>query len=1205
LLLAMSAAATTIVMPTDEQLIDKSPVIVEATVKSSEAVERNGAIWTETHLAVTASLKGGASGELVVREIGGELGDRITKIFGAPAYRAGERVLTFLIATPRGDYQTMDLFVGKFTERTTMDGQRFWQRDNDVPQVSLLDASLNDAEPSNVQRLREPFVQFIADRIGGRSGAKNYGIENPVPALDATPANSADFTLLSEPSVYRWGMFDTGGSAKWYSYGAQLGYTSGGVSEVQTAMAAWNGYSQANIHYTYVGTTATHGGNVSPNGVNEVLFEDPNQEIAGAWNPSTGGVVGLGGFNGISGSGNWTAPFVADATHGGGTYRAVNISEGNFVVQDGVSSTAGISSARLAEIAAHEFGHTLGLGHSADSSALMWPSVTGLGASLRADDQLGVRWLYPVAGATTPPPATTPAPPTGLTATATGSTVKLQWIDNATNETGQAIYVAGATGAFTNTANVAANTVTTTLTGFTAGTYRFYVVATNSAGSSAQSNVAQATVASTSTITAAFALTPASGVAGQTTFTFTDQSSGTIATRQWNFGDGTTSTATNPQHVYANAGAYTVTLTVTGGGATSQATRSVSVAAPTAPIVASFAYAPLNPVAGQNVAFTDQSSGTIASWTWNFGDGTTSTLRNPGKSYGQAGTYHVVLTVANGSGATSSSTADIAVSVSIPATPPVSAAFAFAPVSVTVGSSVAFNDQSSGAPTSWLWSFGDGSSSTQQNPSHVFAAAGAYTVTLTASNGSSSAAASRQVVVSADLTYRSLIPVTAQTNGVGGSVWRTELALYNAGNESISVRTIFLPGAGGTIQTRNTFLAPKQLATYNNALLDIFGLSTGAGAIAIEATGVSTTPQLKIASRTFTSGAVGSYGQSVPGVATDGLQQSLYMTGLESDANFRTNVGIVNRAGTDVSATLTLLDSDGRTIGQTNITVAANSFQQSPLSTFFPAVANATYESLSMRILAAAPNAIGAYGSVVDNRTQDPIYLQATPLATGGEQVLPVISRVPGANGTFWRSDVTFFNPGNAFLSLELRYLAAGNDNRAAAPRAISIAPGRTLVLSDVLSWLGMTSGSGALDIRWSGVTAPVVTSRTYTTATAGGTYGQSIDGLPMSAFRRDVYITGLHSDASYRSNVGFVNGSDAALVANVVLVSGGRQVATAFVSVAPRGQMQTSLAALFPNANVSALGTYTLEAHTDGGLFVYGSVVDNASGDPVFFAGE
>src|SRR5206468_949468 len=106
-------------------------------------------------------------------------------------------------------------------------------------------------------------------------------------------------------------------------------------------------------------------------------------------------------------------------------------------------------------------------------------------------------------------------------------------------------------------------------------------VAFNSAGTSAQSNTV--TVTFGAALQAAFSVSTLSGIAGQTSFAFTDQSSGTIASRLWQFGDGTTSSLQNPTHVFSNAGQYTVQLSVSGGGASSIATRSIFVGNPATP----------------------------------------------------------------------------------------------------------------------------------------------------------------------------------------------------------------------------------------------------------------------------------------------------------------------------------------------------------------------------------------------------------------------------------------------------------------------------------------------------------------------------------------------------------------------------------------------------------------------------------------------
>ena len=1093
LFLASAASATTIVLPTDDQLIRKSPVIVEGTVISSGPVLRGEGIWTETKLAVDRTLKGDAAGELIIREIGGEIDGRITKIFGTPVYTPGERVMAFLAPTPRGDYQTIDLFIGKFSEEKAANGRRLLVRDEAAGDVALLDASMQPIVTSNTQRDATAFESFVTDRVAGLDTVGSYGVQNPVLQRDLAPTLSTmgtrvikpDFTLLSEGTVYRWNVFDNGGSANWVSFGTQAGYTGGGVTEIQNAMNAWDSYTAAKIKYVYTGAgSGTPGGLNAPNGVNEILFNDPKQEISGTFNPSTGGVVGMGGFNGVSGTMNWTAPFDADSAHTAQTYRAYVITEGNLTIQDGVTPTAGISSALLAEIVAHEFGHTLGFGHSLDSTALMYASVTGLGASLRADDQVAARWLYPSGTVTPPPPATTvPAAPTALAAAASGTSVNLAWNDNATNETGYRLYIAIGNGGFSRLSpDLSAGSRGATVSSLAAGTYRLYVVAFNSAGESTASNIASATIAAS--ISASFVVSPSSGVAGVTNFICSDTSTG-VTSWNWNFGDGGTSTAQNPTHVYGAPGTYTIQLSANGGQSFASHTVSVS-----SGIAADFTFSPVNPTTQQNVTFSDRSSGNIASWQWNFGDGTGSTSPNPVKRYTSGGTYSIFLTVSTAAGLTSTISHAISMTTATPAAPPVSAAFDMTPASPQVRANIAFTDRSTGSPTSWQWSFGDGSSSNAQNPSHAYVTPGSFAVSLTASNSSSSSTTSRVITITAPTSYHSLVPAAAQTNGLGGSVWRTELTLFNGGTEAASGQFTFIPGGGGAVLTRSLFLGVNQSITFANALRDLFGLSAGSGAIAIEASSATTTPALRITSRTFTSGVSGTYGQSVPNVSDDDGTTTLLLTGIESDANFRTNIGLVNRSAVPVNAGLTLYDSNGNVIAATTVTVPEKNFQQLSLGTFFPAVNGRSYGSLSMRLDAAASNAVSAYASVIDNRTQDPIYIQAIPPARGSELTIPAVGRAPGVGGTFWRSDVTFFNPGTATMSITLRYLAAGQDNRGAASQTITIAPSRTVVIADVAQALGISSGSGALQVLWNAASGPVVTSRTYTTTEAGGTYG-------------------------------------------------------------------------------------------------------------------
>ncbi|HMA77282.1 MAG TPA: PKD domain-containing protein [Candidatus Krumholzibacteriaceae bacterium] len=151
----------------------------------------------------------------------------------------------------------------------------------------------------------------------------------------------------------------------------------------------------------------------------------------------------------------------------------------------------------------------------------------------------------------------------------------------------------------------------------------------------------------------------------------------------------------------------------------------------TAP-VAAFSGNPTSGDAPLTVSFTDESTGSPTSWSWDFGDGGTSTAQNPSYEYAASGTYTVTLTVSNSYGSDIETKTDY-ITVTEPTNPPV-AAFSGSPTSGEVPLTVAFTDESTNNPTSWSWDFGDGATSTAQNPSHEYTAVGTYTVSLTATN---------------------------------------------------------------------------------------------------------------------------------------------------------------------------------------------------------------------------------------------------------------------------------------------------------------------------------------------------------------------------------------------------------------------------------------------------------------------------------------
>jgi len=125
------------------------------------------------------------------------------------------------------------------------------------------------------------------------------------------------------------------------------------------------------------------------------------------------------------------------------------------------------------------------------------------------------------------------------------------------------------------------------------------------------------------------------------------------------------------------------------------------------------------------VSFTDSSSGSPASYYWDFGDGATSTTKNPVHTYTTEGTFTVKQTIEK-NGQTSSKSQVITAS-SLPLT----ANFVADQTSGNAPLTVTFTDTSTGSPSTWIWQFGNGQVSYEQNPEMTYQGQGSYTVQLT------------------------------------------------------------------------------------------------------------------------------------------------------------------------------------------------------------------------------------------------------------------------------------------------------------------------------------------------------------------------------------------------------------------------------------------------------------------------------------------
>lgn len=228
----------------------------------------------------------------------------------------------------------------------------------------------------------------------------------------------------------------------------------------------------------------------------------------------------------------------------------------------------------------------------------------------------------------------------------------------------------------------------------------------------------------------------------------------------WDFGDGTTSTETSPSHSYASKGTYTVTLTAISDLGQSTKTETIVIVAVPIPNFSA------SPVQGLTVQFSDLSLEDPTSWSWDFGENE-KTLQNPVHSYQQPGTYNVTLTATNAMGS-QPITKSVPVVVSEPVRP--EANFSYQPTESNK-TQIEFTDTSSNCPSSWLWSFGDGTTSTEQNPVHQYSTGGIYSVRLTVTNANGDATVSKTIsVITPGTTPPTSGTVTPSTAQVGKMV---------------------------------------------------------------------------------------------------------------------------------------------------------------------------------------------------------------------------------------------------------------------------------------------------------------------------------------------------------------------------------------------------------------------------------------------------
>ncbi len=443
LVLSVPAAALVYVMPTDESMVDRTPVIVFGQVRAVSPGPAAGSPSTDYSLEIEEVLKGPVSGSMiVVRQPGGVGADATAMwIAGLPMLAEGDRVLLFLRPEAEGAHRIAEYALGMFWEVEVAGGSLLLREPSLQGGAPLSgDTAGTERSTSRMPRDGERFRQWIADRTAGVERPNDYYRSAPadLPARVASPYRLSRIpdgmegcleALVGFP--LRWQEFDRGENVGFTVHsGGQAGFRGSGLAQVRAGMRAWNNDARSRADLVVLRTTDQEAELGGGDGVNSITYEDPHDEVEGSYVPSEGGTLAV-----------TQLTRARCRSHGipGGTEEAVGLVEANITTQDGFGDALQSIGGRAAEdfferIMAHELGHALGIDHpcepeesGCDSShrhyeALMFPTADNDGrrAYLSSDDQAAVRHLYPAqGGGTLPPPDPDPPPTSGCTPTAT------------------------------------------------------------------------------------------------------------------------------------------------------------------------------------------------------------------------------------------------------------------------------------------------------------------------------------------------------------------------------------------------------------------------------------------------------------------------------------------------------------------------------------------------------------------------------------------------------------------------------------------------------------------------------------------------------------------------------------------------------------------------------------------------------------------
>jgi hypothetical protein len=460
-----------------------------------------------------------------------------------------------------------------------------------------------------------------------------------------------------------------------------------------------------------------------------------------------------------------------------------------------------------------------------------------------------------------------------------------------------------------------------------------------------------------------------------------------------------------------------------------------------------------------------------------------------------------------------------------------------------------------------------------------------------------------------------LLPAVAHAPGVN-TRWQSDVRLFNPASVPVAYQLAFTPSntegiAGGT--RVDVEIPAGATVAFDDVVRHLFGYGAFGDESAIgslEVRPLTGAGRAVVTSRTYAVTPDGTYGQAIPAFPLPsfaGFGGTLSLQHLAQSAAYRTNVGLVEASGQKATARLRVYDSAGHEL--THFDVSLGRLEQRQLNSVL-ADHGVTADDARIAIEVTSPQGlVGAYASVVDNRTADPTLVPAVQPSqiSATRYVVPGVADFNTGRNS-WRTDLRIYNAAPASVAADVTFFPQGSPD--VRTKQVTIAAGETKTFDSIVRTLFGTSDiGGAVHVVTPALSSLIVTARTYD-AKGEGTYGQFIPAVtPPEATalgERPLEILHLEQTTAYRANAGFVEltGKSAQLQVTATLADG--RTATTLLDLAPYefrqiGSMLQTLG--FPTATNARL---TLRVVGGAGRVTgYASIIDNRTGDPTYMSAQ